>query len=650
MTANSTSAVRAAATSEARRPVSRPEIVALVAVLLLAAGLRFGWLGVSSFAWDEARISLDALRMARGGELVLAGQPSSVDVPFFPLSVWAFVPPFLASPDPLVAVIYVSALSLLTVVGVWVVARDFGAGAGITAALFMAASPYAVLYGRSIWQPNLLPVLGVGWLLCARLSLRSGGRGAWLGAAGVGLIGAAAVQVHFAGVALALASGYMLLRHYLRRPFARLIAFCAGGALALTAMLPYLYYITAVDPRVLERLGGLVGTGESVIDLSGLGNLVRLALGWEWGFLGLGDRDPHGTTIVTALIAGGLALTGVIALARRAWHGDRLAEAVLIALIVSPLFFLRHSSPVLIHYALIALPAAAIAVGAAARLMRGRAWAIAACGAAVILASVWTSQIADTLARASVERPPNSALSSILNESRDAARAAADPILFFTHGDDPALHGEAAVFRALLWERPHRILNGETLLILPSSPATLMATLAPFQMWEELEAGGLAEEMRAHPRRAGALPFVSTAYDGQTLPDGFIPIDPLALADDTTLIGWRWRMVGERLRISTLWRVDGDALPGTVQAFHHLRRADSPADSPPDHVSDVPLSRATWRAGDHVVVMADFFGIAPGTTWTIDTGRYTLEDGARIPARPPERAPGASIRLGTFTR
>ena len=115
-----------------------PNFCALLAILVLAAVLRFAYPGVNSFAGDEAHISLDALRMARGGEFVMAGQPSSVDIPFFPASVWLFALPYAVSPDPLVATWVVSVISLLTVVGVWGLARRWNAWAGLIAALYMA--------------------------------------------------------------------------------------------------------------------------------------------------------------------------------------------------------------------------------------------------------------------------------------------------------------------------------------------------------------------------------------------------------------------------------------------------------------------------------------------------------------------------------
>src|SRR5579871_1999398 len=190
----------------------KPEYLALVAILILAAALRFAYPGVNAFASDEAHISLDALRMARGGEFVLAGQPSSVNIPFFPASVWLFALPYLISPDPLVATWFVCAISLLTVIGVWGLARRWSAWAGLVAALYMAASPYAVFYGRSIWQPNLLAPLSLLWAITAYLGVTRADRFGKVAVGASVFLGLFVVQVHFAGIALVPATAYLFLR------------------------------------------------------------------------------------------------------------------------------------------------------------------------------------------------------------------------------------------------------------------------------------------------------------------------------------------------------------------------------------------------------------------------------------------------------
>jgi len=262
----------------------------------------------------------------------------------------------------------------------------------------------------------------------------------------------------------------------------------------------------------------------------------------------------------------------------------------------------------------------------------------------ILLAAVWAVQILQTLDYASDNRPPSSAVSGILRESRYAAYGVQPPVLFFTHGDDPAIDGEAAVFKALLWTRDYRILNGDALLILPPYPATLLASLAPFQAWEEIQASGLAHDAQTYPRRIGADPFMATHYDGISDPQGFTMITPIPFADGATLTGWRVRRVGDRLRVSTLWHVDADTAPGTYQQFHHLR---DQSGSEPLAVSDVPLSRSTWQIGDRVIIMADFFNIAPGTAnLSVDIGHYTLPDVTRIPR---SDSPDSQVSLGTFT-
>jgi hypothetical protein len=584
-------------------------------VLILAAWLRFGWTGVNGFAGDEARISLDALRMRH--EFVMAGQQSSVNIPFFPLSVWVYALPFRLSVDPLLATQFTVALNVLMVIGVWALARTWSAWAGLTAALFVAASPYAVFYARSIWQPNLLAPLALLWLWLAYLAAtRSGRERAWAISACVA-VGLSVVQVHFAGAALILGTAYLFVR---LKWYRSLVPALIGAAVALIFALPYVYYITVIDPGVLARFGAVTGSAAEY-SLDSFGNLTRLALNWDWGYLGKGDLDTFGRQSFAPLLVGALLVIGAVRMVRRA-RRDRLAELTLLLLLISPLAFIRHTSPVLIHYQLIALPAVALVIGA----IRLKAAPLLV---TLALAALWTAQIAETLDFAAVSRPPNSALSSILRESRDAAYQSEPPILMFTHGDDPAIDGEVAVFEALLWDQPHRVLNGDVLLILPPHPATLIATLAPFQMWEELTAAGLTANVREFPRRTGALPFMAARYDGVSDPQGFTRIDPVTFADGATLEGWRVRWVGERFRVSTLWRAGESADLGIVQQFHHLRTAETP-DGAPFMGSDVPLSLHTWHPGDRVIVMADFFDVPPGA-YALDIGHYTLVDMARIP-------------------
>jgi hypothetical protein len=496
------------------------------------------------------------------------------------------------------------------------------------------------------------------------------------------------VQVHFAGAALALGTAILFVYG---RWWRRWRAVLIGGMLALLCTVPYLWYLTTQAPQVLAQLGQ-IGGSVATIDLSGARNLLHMALGYDWGYLALGEYDTYSRGIATVIIAGVLIMMGAWCVVRGAirrleqsvgvWRAKPVFVAaglarqtptpssphhlsphhlsalntqhsvlLLVWLIASPLFFLRHTTPVLPHYQLVALPALALLVGVATTLVDARVWRWGVSAAVAALALVWTTQVAASLDRATVERPPQSALSSILRESRDAAfaiprdRAA----IFYAHGDDPAISGEAAVFRVLLWDHPDaRIVDGATTLILPGEPTVQMSTLAPFQAWEELVDLGLAGDVREFPRRPPGEAFVMAVVDAVGR-DGILAVResgrgvPRPYSNGTTLDGIRARRVGERLRISSLWAA-GVLTGETTQAFHHLYRigelsdplpevdALAPADelSTPDYGSDVSMGMRHWREGDQVVVMADVMDVPPGV-YRLVIGQYTLPDGERVP-------------------
>lgn len=645
------------------------ETLAILFILLLAAGLRFGWPGVNSFAFDEARLSLISLDMARGGEFATLGMPSSVGVPNLPAAAWIYAIPYLFSTDPLVATQFTGLLSLLAVFGVWLLARRaWGTWGGLAAALYMATSPYSVFYSRSIWAQNLLPVLAVAWGWAAFIGAARQNRVAIL--ANVFLAGFA-FQVHFAGAALALGTLYLIARcGWWRRPVPLLI----GGGLALLALLPFITRVLCCAPEVIDQFRNTLG-GSSQIDLTSIQETARLAYASGWQYLSSGTRitdfSPDltglaGVCVVTGLAAGLIAifrmLAGIVRTHSRAplqehmgtnqrvapTNGNLsliLAEITLVWLIASPLFFARHSTPVFIHYQLASLPAIALIIGAGTQLIKRRWWPPLITLLTILAAYQWSMEIRASLSYTENFATPNGLGTPLEITQKAAGSVPANlPVLFFTHGDDTNVNGEAAVFDVLWWGRDHRIINGESLLILPPYPAYLMATLAPFQAWEEIESADLAKSIQTIDRREGEGPgFVATLYDGEMMPAEFTPIEPILFADGAQLEGWKARLVGPRLRISTLWRVLESPPVGTYQQFHHLRGGES-LENEPLMISDVPISTHDWHVGDRLIVMSDFFVDQPTEFW-VDIGHYSLPDVSRIP-----RADGTgdSVRLGPF--
>jgi len=658
----------------------RLETLAVTAIFALAALLRLGWPGVNAFGFDEGTLSLIALNMARGGRFAAIGMPSSVGIPNPPAAAWIMAGPYLVTPDPLFATLFVGVLSLLAVVGVWAMARRaWGVPAGLAAALFLAASPQSVFYARNIWSQNLLPPLALLW---AWAGYRAASRPArrWAITLNVFLAGTI-FQVHLAGAALALGTLYLGIRYCWWR---QLTSVLIGAALAILALAPYAVTVACCRPDVAAQFRTLSAT-PSQTDLSAFAQTIQLGIGTGWAYVATGRLDTLSQAIFPAAAMALLLPLGLMALGKELFPSNKLivrpdslapmtsegetvghpnppssamhltprpkpdasdlAALILVWLLATPLFFLRHTTPVLPHYELAALPALALAVGAATSLLRDRRGAWLIVGAMAIIAVTWAVQIGTSLnLERRVETPDG--LGTPLSITRDAAYGLPTqaPVLFFTHGDNPATDGEAAIFSVLWWNRPHRIVNGEDVLILPPEPAYLMATLAPFQAWEELRDGGLISNLLTFPRRKGALPFVATPYDGHSDPTGFTPFSaPILLDDGLQLEGWRARRVGNRLRISTLWRVVSVPASGTYQQFHHLNTSTT-LDGQPFLVSDVPLSAFNWRMGDRLIVMGDFFPKAANHFW-VDVGQYTLPDlkrAARIDGT------GDSIRLGPF--
>src|SRR3989338_7073576 len=104
-------------------------------VLGWAALLRLGWPGNNLFDFDQAQVSLLALRMARAGEVARLVMVSSTGFPNLPAAVWIFALPYALSTDPLIASLFVGILGTLAVLGLWWLVRPaWGAGAAFTAA------------------------------------------------------------------------------------------------------------------------------------------------------------------------------------------------------------------------------------------------------------------------------------------------------------------------------------------------------------------------------------------------------------------------------------------------------------------------------------------------------------------------------------
>ena len=148
---------------------------------------------------DSVRIVRDLITK---GNLVFIGPMTSIGNMYLgPLYYYLVAPAlFLSNLNPVGPAIMVALLGVLTVWLTWFVGRTwFGKVSGLIAALLFAISPIAIIYSRSSWNPNPMPLFS---LLCiwGIYQVWQNHKYFWLPL--VGIFFAFALQMHYLGLLL----------------------------------------------------------------------------------------------------------------------------------------------------------------------------------------------------------------------------------------------------------------------------------------------------------------------------------------------------------------------------------------------------------------------------------------------------------------
>lgn len=148
-------------------PFTRRDLLALVLILLIAALMRFGRPGIVEYFHDDGMLATLAQEMADGRAFHLTGIISSTGIPNPPTSVYALLPFFWISRDPVFAIYGIMALNVIGVGLLWAIARRyFGQRIALIAGLAYALNPWAILYSRKLWaQDYHTPFFLLGLLL-----------------------------------------------------------------------------------------------------------------------------------------------------------------------------------------------------------------------------------------------------------------------------------------------------------------------------------------------------------------------------------------------------------------------------------------------------------------------------------------------------
>jgi 4-amino-4-deoxy-L-arabinose transferase-like glycosyltransferase len=255
----------------------------LLLFLLAGAYLRLAAWFAGPLEGDQSILISIAMRFTnRGWEAFpLAANKSSAGIMNPPLIEYLYILPLLFSQSLRALHWFQAGLSLAAVVLLYFYAMPlFGRRVALLAALFFTAAPWAVYYGRFIWNPNPIPLFATLALIGLLASLAAG-RSPWhLAGALVGLT--AVTQLHLSGLVLIPITGLCLLLFWPQwlRPTARpgILALAAGGLLALLLYYPFFLFQRAVgfaDLRLIQST--LLGGGESEAQF----NMASLLLNWD---------------------------------------------------------------------------------------------------------------------------------------------------------------------------------------------------------------------------------------------------------------------------------------------------------------------------------------------------------------------------------
>lgn len=590
-----------------------PEAVALAFIILVALVVRLGWVGLTEFKADEARLFSAALETA-GGRFAVRGISSSVGFPNFPMSVWLYALPLAIRPHPYAATLFTGLLSVAALAGAyWLARRYWGRTAALLAALLFAVSPWAILFSRKIWAQNLLPPFLVLWAISAALAFVEARRG-WIVWHFLAL--AVAVELHLSAVALVPATALFLL--VFRRRVDWRYALVGLAAAALTA-LPFLWYLWGERQQAgqlgLPALSGrfspaalryavMLNLGADLQSLAGPAAVERFLeqapnlafVRWFWGLL----------------IVGGAILL-VYRLARRWEEPASQTGLIFLAWLMFPvLFFTFRVTPVYLHYFIGTFPAAYLIAGvfvsaalsSLSRPGRVAGWAILAASAAAQL-WLWASLmlfVGRVATPGGFGAPLAMKLTAVESARALWREGRAAEILVAAPGVSPRVDEAPAEYEALLYDVPHRFVDVTREAVFPAQGAVVLVDPreAPERTTADLyqSAGTL---IRSVPLREGEGRIEVLSLPGGGAPTPAITLDnPPLLANFARL----WGFDGPRPLGGgrALWQVHWQTADEPVQADYHffnhllddqgqqLGQADGPAFAP-----------AQWRAGDMVV-------------------------------------------------
>ncbi|HLG70362.1 MAG TPA: glycosyltransferase family 39 protein [Chloroflexota bacterium] len=597
----------------------------------LAVVARLWQIDLARFADDQATLLASAAQAVVSHRIPLTtGMSFTIGVRHPPLATLLLVPPELVSRNPVVASAYMGLLDALGALFVYWAGRTVaGRWAGLAAGALYALEPAAVVYGRTVWNPDLVP-------LCSAIALwglvefwqRDND---WALAAAL-FAGGCAAQLHpQAATLLVVWPVVAIAKGRWRWPSA-----VALGVLGLV-LAPYLYLqLTSgwsdaqAAIRYLQQPKQLDGQAFTTVAALFSGHTYSDLLLPHGQSQPVFPMDPLGWFFAAALL-GGLASAFVV---------RRKGELVVAACFVAPLLAtVSHSGDVAPHYLLVLLPSGCLLAALALAAVEPRWLGSALLGAGLAIAGVEWVQL-----QQGVPEAVNANYDMPLRYSAEAAQLLPGGPAFVADREE-----QAGVFGYLLPGRPGlKRFDGRYTFVWPSGPASYLADAnLPFAS-EEL--AGIGAPSRQVQTPAGRTAYALFSVPGGAKPSGsFQPLDvDVAHAVRLTGLAAPDLRAGGPSLVTLRWQITDPhaAIPSDVRQFGHLVDASGKVWSTNLDFRGYP--RPFWEAGE--VVDSGFqldlpAGMPSGGYW-FDTGFYEPISGQRLPQFQNGNLAGTSARTG----
>jgi len=303
-------------------PITGRDLLLLLIVLVAATVVRFAHPDAIDYRQDQADLAMLAEDMVEGKSIPLVGIPSSSRLPNSPVTVYALLPAYIISSDPVFVTMYVALLNVIAAGLLWMIGhRYFNPTVALVAGLAFALNPWAVGFSRSIWAQDYVPPFLILGVLLGLYGFLEGKRIGQILSLPILLF---AVQIHIA--AWALMPMYLWLVWVGRKQFSR-GAIIATIALSALVMLPF-------GLGMLQTFTNNVAPAEGVQALRrelNVRGLIKPYGQMAWLITGLGTEQygarevaeeliqaVFGTLpLVTWLLLGVLMFVGIVVLWRR---------------------------------------------------------------------------------------------------------------------------------------------------------------------------------------------------------------------------------------------------------------------------------------------------------------------------------------------